>query len=354
MPQLEAPAAAVTTGVVEASFLSETRLNCIQVAIQETDSNSREAAKACGRRPLEPRRDQSLQRGSATLKVSRLGCWLMQGSLFCCAVSLGAAAAPSVRTAARRLPLACSRAVAAAGPLPSHSVHNHASLCQLLQPLKLEASSARGPSAPTRLSGMQFFSAADSARRDARNKWIEAAAQAVKGSAADGTPQRAPDSAYNFVVNGTEILLSTSPAVPGHSILLYKGEREKVFDCHKLGGRPNAQRPTAQALLLLLLRWCLFSAGLVEGSAVRGRNALELWRQQLQQTLGGEQQLLQGLLQETRAAALQRLAEAAAAAGANAVVSVRLVTSGLQRMHVEYAAYGTAVRVAKAGGGPSS
>lgn len=90
-------------------------------------------------------------------------------------------------------------------------------------------------------------------------------------------------------------------------------------------------------------------AGLAEGSAVRGRSALEIWRQQLQQQLGGEQQLLQDLLRETRSSALQRLAEAAASAGANAVVSVRLVTSGLQRMHVEYTAYGTAVRVAKPG-----
>lgn len=74
---------------------------------------------------------------------------------------------------------------------------------------------------------------------------------------------------------------------------------------------------------------------------------MEIWRQQLQQQLGGEQKLLHDLLKETRASALQRLAEAAALAGANAVVSVRLVTSGLQSMHVEYTAYGTAVKVAK-------
>lgn len=88
-------------------------------------------------------------------------------------------------------------------------------------------------------------------------------------------------------------------------------------------------------------------AGFAEGSAVRGRSVLEIWRQQLQQQLGGEQKLLHDLLKETRASALQRLAEAAALAGANAVVSVRLVTSGLQSMHVEYTAYGTAVKVAK-------
>lgn len=81
---------------------------------------------------------------------------------------------------------------------------------------------------------------------------------------------------------------------------------------------------------------------------MRGRSVLEIWKQQLQQQLGGEQQLLHDLLKETRTSALQRLAEAAAAAGANAVVSVRLVTSGLQSMHVEYTAYGTAVRVTRA------
>ncbi|CDJ40568.1 hypothetical protein, conserved [Eimeria tenella] len=89
------------------------------------------------------------------------------------------------------------------------------------------------------------------------------------------------------------------------------------------------------------------NVGFAEGSAVRGRSILEIWRQQLQQQLGGEQKLLHDLLKETRASALQRLAEAAALAGANAVVSVRLVTSGLQSMHVEYTAYGTAVKVAK-------
>lgn len=97
---------------------------------------------------------------------------------------------------------------------------------------------------------------------------------------------------------------------------------------------------------------CWF-AGIVEGSSVRGRSVLEIWRQQLQQQLGGEQQLLHDLLRETRYAALQRLAEAAAAAGANAVVSVRLVTSGLQRMHVEYTAYGTAVKITKTGPPPA-
>ncbi|KAL8435794.1 hypothetical protein ACSSS7_002171 [Eimeria intestinalis] len=86
---------------------------------------------------------------------------------------------------------------------------------------------------------------------------------------------------------------------------------------------------------------------LAEGSSVRGRSVLQFWKQQLQQQLGGEQQVLHDLLRETRQSALQRLAEAAAAAGANAVVSVRLVTSGLQRMHAEYTAYGTAVRVSK-------
>ncbi|KAL8449033.1 hypothetical protein Emed_003385 [Eimeria media] len=153
----------------------------------------------------------------------------------------------------------------------------------------------------------RFFTSAVFLRRESRKKWMDAA-QAAASENSEGAEGEAVKPQV-FIVNGEEILLSTSPAIPGHSILQFKG--------------------------------------LAEGSSVRGRSALEFWRQQLQQQLGGEQQLLSDLLRETRQLALQRLAEAAAAAGGNAVVSVRLVTSGLQRMHAEYTAYGTAVRVSK-------
>ncbi|CDJ60731.1 hypothetical protein, conserved [Eimeria maxima] len=132
---------------------------------------------------------------------------------------------------------------------------------------------------------MHIFSAVGQATRESRKKWLEAA-QAVAGRSPEEETDR-PPKPLRFVVDGSEIHLSTSPAIPGHSNVQYKG--------------------------------------LVEGSAVRGRSVLEIWKQQLQQQLGGEQQLLHDLLKETRTSALQRLAEAAAAAGANAVVSVRLV-----------------------------
>lgn len=151
-------------------------------------------------------------------------------------------------------------------------------------------------------------------RRQFRSKWLDTLEAAATRRVEEATQK--PAQPHCFVFDGNEVLLSTSPAVPGHSIVQFKG--------------------------------------IVEGSSVRGRSVLEIWRQQLQQQLGGEQQLLHDLLRETRYAALQRLAEAAAAAGANAVVSIRLVTSGLQRMHVEYTAYGTAVRVTKTGSPPSS
>ncbi|KAL8275971.1 hypothetical protein Esti_000087 [Eimeria stiedai] len=153
----------------------------------------------------------------------------------------------------------------------------------------------------------RFYTAPSFLRRESRRKWLEAAQEVARGNCVETYGQAAKPQV--FIVNGEEILLSTSPAIPGHSILQFKG--------------------------------------LAEGSSVRGRSALEFWRQQLQQQLGGEQQLLHDLLRETRQSALQRLAEAAVAAGGNAVVSVRLVTSGLQRMHAEYTAYGTAVRVSK-------
>ncbi|XP_026191935.1 uncharacterized protein LOC34618428 [Cyclospora cayetanensis] len=162
---------------------------------------------------------------------------------------------------------------------------------------------------------MRIFSASSITRRESRNKWLAAAEAAARGTVERET-QKSNAEPKRYLVDGMEILMSTSPAVPGHGIVQFKG--------------------------------------LVEGTAVRGRSVLEIWRQQLQQQLGGEQQLLHDLLQETRTSALQRLAEAAAAVGANAVVSVRLVTSGLQRMHVEYTAYGTAVRIAKSAAASSN
>ncbi|KAL8448247.1 hypothetical protein Emag_004015 [Eimeria magna] len=168
---------------------------------------------------------------------------------------------------------------------------------------------ASGGGPPVKLDFYRFFTSSAFLRLQSRKKWLEAAQAAAGGNSAGAQGEAAKPQV--FIVNGEEILLSTSPAIPGHSILQFKG--------------------------------------LAEGSSVRGRSALEFWRQQLQQQLGGEQQLLYDLLRETRQLALQRLAEAAAAAGGNAVVSVRLVTSGLQRMHVEYTAYGTAVRVGKLG-----
>lgn len=61
---------------------------------------------------------------------------------------------------------------------------------------------------------------------------------------------------------------------------------------------------------------------------------------------GGEMDDLTTLIERVKEEAIHRLCQEAAARGANAVVGVRLVSSGThQRTAVEFSAYGTAVIV---------
>ena len=66
-----------------------------------------------------------------------------------------------------------------------------------------------------------FFSGSDVARRESRTRWLDAVNSAVSKSESQ-EPQKIPQPLC-FVFDGTEVLLSTSPAVPGHSILQFKG-----------------------------------------------------------------------------------------------------------------------------------
>lgn len=88
------------------------------------------------------------------------------------------------------------------------------------------------------LGRMRFFSASDLARRESRSKWQDAAQATADVSIAGGSQK--PAQMHSFVVNGTEILLSTSPAVPGHSIIQFKG---KLFRPKCVSGKGHTSMP---------------------------------------------------------------------------------------------------------------
>ena len=85
--------------------------------------------------------------------------------------------------------------------------------------------------------------------------------------------------------------------------------------------------------------------GLVTGSTVRARHVGRDVLAGLKQIVGGEIGAYEKLLQESRAQALVRLEEAAAATGADAVVALRLTTSAIAQGSAEVLAYGTAVKL---------
>ncbi|PFH32326.1 putative DUF74 family protein [Besnoitia besnoiti] len=108
--------------------------------------------------------------------------------------------------------------------------------------------------------------------------------------------------------SGEPILVSTTPTVPGYSIKEYKG--------------------------------------LVQGCSVRSRDVLRMAKVVLMVQFGGEMGDLTALISRVKAEAVNRMRDEAVALGANAVVGVRIVSSGThQRVAVEFSAYGTAVVV---------
>lgn len=85
--------------------------------------------------------------------------------------------------------------------------------------------------------------------------------------------------------------------------------------------------------------------GLVNGSTVRAKNIGRDIAAGLKNLIGGELKGYTELLAESRAQATERMAEQAAAMGANAIVNVRFATSSVAQGAAELFAYGTAVRV---------
>lgn len=83
--------------------------------------------------------------------------------------------------------------------------------------------------------------------------------------------------------------------------------------------------------------------GLVQGSTVRAKNVGRDIMAGLKNLVGGELKGYTELLQEARQEAMDRLAQQAAAVGANAVLNVRFTTSSVAQGAAEMLAYGTAV-----------
>jgi uncharacterized protein YbjQ (UPF0145 family) len=85
--------------------------------------------------------------------------------------------------------------------------------------------------------------------------------------------------------------------------------------------------------------------GEVFGLTVRSRNAFSQMGAGLKSLVGGELRGMTRNLEQSRQEVIDRLAEAAAARGANAVVAMRFDTSEMGGVWTEICAYGTAVQI---------
>lgn len=85
--------------------------------------------------------------------------------------------------------------------------------------------------------------------------------------------------------------------------------------------------------------------GLVTGSTIRARHIGNDIMAALRNLVGGEVREYSELIARSRDEALQRMAEAAARMGANAVIDVRFATTQVMTGAAEILAYGTAVVV---------
>ena len=85
--------------------------------------------------------------------------------------------------------------------------------------------------------------------------------------------------------------------------------------------------------------------GLVSGSTVRAKNAIQDFGASMKNFVGGELGSYTKLLSEAREEAIQRMIAQAQKLNANAIVNVRLATSSITAGAAEVYAYGTAVEV---------
>lgn len=83
--------------------------------------------------------------------------------------------------------------------------------------------------------------------------------------------------------------------------------------------------------------------GLVKGSTVRCKNIGRDIMAGFKNIVGGEMEGYNEMLTEARKIAIGRMADEAAAMGANAIVGMRLASSAIAQGTAEMVAYGTAV-----------
>ena len=85
--------------------------------------------------------------------------------------------------------------------------------------------------------------------------------------------------------------------------------------------------------------------GLVKGNTVRARHAGQDFMAFLRNLVGGEVRNYTKLIAESREQAIDRMVAEAESMGANAIVTVRLVTASIMQGGAEILAFGTAVKV---------
>jgi len=88
--------------------------------------------------------------------------------------------------------------------------------------------------------------------------------------------------------------------------------------------------------------------GMVRGNTVRARNVGRDITQSVRNLAGGELKAYTTLMSDSRDEALSRMESEADELGADAIVDVRFVTSGVAGNAAELLAYGTAVRLSSA------
>ena len=88
----------------------------------------------------------------------------------------------------------------------------------------------------------------------------------------------------------------------------------------------------------------LETLGLVKGSTIQSKNIGKDITQSFKTLVGGELKEYNKMMNEARALATKRMAEEAAALGADAIVNIRYASSAIMQGAAEVIAYGTAVK----------
>ncbi|MDE7282567.1 MAG: YbjQ family protein [Lachnospiraceae bacterium] len=84
--------------------------------------------------------------------------------------------------------------------------------------------------------------------------------------------------------------------------------------------------------------------GMVKGSTIQSKNIGRDITQGFKTLVGGELKAYTEMMNDARALATKRMAEEAAAMGADAVVNIRYASSAVMQGAAEVMAYGTAVK----------